>query len=183
MTAATLALVAFAVIVLVPFLKYPSNPPAVGADETIGYRTRIYFVMLLLSVVAAFAALRVGRDAVKRLGAWNGVLVAVGSYIVLVAISQVLMPSLDEIPQGLQREHHLALPHRHARHPRRALRHARPRLRRPRRALDHAGDARRSRYVSNIQPFRRRAALLTRSISPPTSATTPDSRISSGVPR
>src|SRR6478735_7160946 len=99
-TAATLALVAFTVIVLVPFLKYPSNPPAVGADETIGYRTRIYFVMLLLSVVAAFAALRVGRDAVKRLGAWNGVLVAVGSYIVLVAISQVLMPSLDEIPQG-----------------------------------------------------------------------------------
>ena len=97
-TAATLALVAFAVIVLVPFLKYPSNPPAVGADETIGYRTRIYFVMLLLSVVAAFAALRVGRDAVKRLGAWNGVLVAVGSYLVLVAIAQVLMPSLDEIP-------------------------------------------------------------------------------------
>ena len=34
-----------------------------------------------------------------------------------------------------------------------------------RRALDHAGDARRSRYVSNIQPFRRRAALLTRTIS------------------
>ena len=99
-TAATLALVAFVVIVLVPFLKYPSNPPAVGADETIGYRTRIYFVMLLLSVVAAFAALRVGRDAVKRLGAWNGVLVAVGSYLVLVAISQVLMPSLDEVPPG-----------------------------------------------------------------------------------
>ncbi len=56
--------------------------------------------MLLLSVVAAFAALRVGRDAVKRFGAWNGVLVAVGSYLILVAISQVLMPSLDEVPQG-----------------------------------------------------------------------------------
>jgi len=99
-TAGALAIAAFAVIILVPFLKYPSNPPAVGADETIGYRTRIYFVMLLLSVVAAFAALRVGRDAVKRFGAWNGVLVAVGSYLILVAISQVLMPSLDEVPEG-----------------------------------------------------------------------------------
>ena len=99
MTAATLALVAFTVIVLVPFLKYPSNPPAVGADETIGYRTRIYFVMLLLSVVAAFAALRVGQDAVKRFGAWNGVLLAIAA-LVLVAISQVLMPSLDEVPPG-----------------------------------------------------------------------------------
>jgi len=99
-TAATLALVAFAVIVFVPFLKYPSNPPAVGADETIGYRTRIYFVMLLLSVAAAFAALRVGRDAVKRLGAWNGTLVAVGSYLALMVISQLLMPGLDETPQG-----------------------------------------------------------------------------------
>jgi hypothetical protein len=99
-TAATLALAAFAVIVLVPFLKYPSNPPAVGADETIGYRTRIYFVMLLLSLLSAFAALRIGRDAVKRLGAWNGALVAVAGYIALVAISQLLMPSLDETPPG-----------------------------------------------------------------------------------
>jgi hypothetical protein len=99
-TAAVLALVAFAVIVFVPFLKYPSNPPAVGDDETIGYRTRIYFVMLLLSVVSAFAAVRIGRDAVKRLGAWNGVLVAVAGYLVLIVISQLLMPSLDEVPQG-----------------------------------------------------------------------------------
>ena len=69
-TAATLALVGFAVIFLVPFLKYPSNPPAVGADETIGYRTQIYFVMLALSVVAAFAALRARprlRQAPRRL--------------------------------------------------------------------------------------------------------------------
>ena len=60
-TAAMLALVAFTVIVRVPFTKYPSNPPAVGNDDTIGYRTKIYFVMLAISVFAALAALRVGR--------------------------------------------------------------------------------------------------------------------------
>src|SRR3954464_13640203 len=71
-TAATLALVCFAVIILVPFLKYPSNPPAVGSDDTIGYRTKIYFVMLAISVVAALAALRVRRDTVRSYGAWTG---------------------------------------------------------------------------------------------------------------
>jgi Probable cobalt transporter subunit (CbtA) len=99
-TAATLALAGFLVVVLVPFLKYPSNPPAVGIDETIGYRTRIYFVMLAISVFAALAALRLGRDFVRRLGAWNGVLAAVGAYIVLVGIGMVLMPPLEETPRG-----------------------------------------------------------------------------------
>ncbi|MDA0182043.1 CbtA family protein [Solirubrobacter phytolaccae] len=103
-TAATLGLVAFVVIVFVPFLKYPSNPPAVSLDETIGFRTRTYFVMLLLSLVAAFAALRIGRDAVKRLGTWNGTLVAVAGYVVLAGIASVLMPAVKEMPEGFSPE-------------------------------------------------------------------------------
>jgi len=99
-TAATLALVGFTVIILVPFTKYPSNPPAVGSDDTIGYRTQLYFAMLGISVAAALAALRLGRDFVRRLGAWNGVLAAVAAFVVLIAIAQLVMPSLDEIPEG-----------------------------------------------------------------------------------
>src|SRR5687768_15116245 len=38
-TAAVLAAAGFVVVVLVPFLKYPSNPPASSIDETIGLRT------------------------------------------------------------------------------------------------------------------------------------------------
>ncbi len=99
-TAAVLALVGFVVIVLVPFIKYPSNPPGVGHDETIGYRTQIYFAMLGISVAAAIAALRLGRDFVRRLGAFNGVLAAVGAFVALVFIAQLLMPALDETPSG-----------------------------------------------------------------------------------
>jgi predicted cobalt transporter CbtA len=99
-TAATLALAGFTVIVLVPFTKYPSNPPAVGNDDTIGYRTKIFFVMLAISVFAAIAALRLGRDFVRRFGGWNGTLAAVGAFIVLIAVGELLMPSLDEIPKG-----------------------------------------------------------------------------------
>jgi predicted cobalt transporter CbtA len=99
-TAATLAVVAFAVIILIPFLKYPSNPPAVGSDDTIGYRTQIYFAMIAISVAAALAALRVGRDTVKRHGAWNGTLLAIAGYLVLIMIAALLLPGLNEIPKG-----------------------------------------------------------------------------------
>jgi predicted cobalt transporter CbtA len=99
-TAAVLALVGFAVIFLVPFTKYPSNPPAVGNDDTIGYRTKIFFVMIAISIAAAIAALRLGRDFVRRFGAWNGTLAAVAAFIVLIAIGELLMPALDEIPKA-----------------------------------------------------------------------------------
>ena len=98
-TAAVLAVVGFVVIFLVPFTKYPSNPPAVGNDDTIGYRTKIYFVMIAISIFAAIAALRLGRDFVRRLGPWNGVLAAVGAFIALIVVGQLLMPSLDEVPK------------------------------------------------------------------------------------
>ena len=55
-TAAILAAAGFVVIFLVPFVKYPSNPPAVGNPETIGERTQLYFLMLGISVAAAIAA-------------------------------------------------------------------------------------------------------------------------------
>ena len=38
-TALWLAAAAFVVVYLVPFLKYPANPPAVGDPDTIGRRT------------------------------------------------------------------------------------------------------------------------------------------------
>jgi pimeloyl-ACP methyl ester carboxylesterase len=99
-TAAILALVGFVVIILVPFTKYPSNPPAVGSDETIAYRTQLYAAMIAISVAGSVAALRLGRDFVRRFGAWNGVLAGVASFVVIVAVGELLMPSLDEIPRG-----------------------------------------------------------------------------------
>ncbi len=40
---------------MIPFLKYPANPPAVSLDETIRQRTLLYLMMVVLSV-ALFAA-------------------------------------------------------------------------------------------------------------------------------
>lgn len=49
----------FAGAVLLPFLKYPPNPPGVGADpETLTARTLLYLAMALLSLLAVFFAWR-----------------------------------------------------------------------------------------------------------------------------
>src|SRR4029450_8085237 len=49
-TAALLGLFGFLGLFLVPLLKYPANPPAIGQEDTIGKRTVLYLAMVLLSV-------------------------------------------------------------------------------------------------------------------------------------
>lgn len=96
-TALLVALLGFLVIILVPYTKYPGNPPAVGSPDTIGERTGYFFVMVLISLFAALAALRTGRDLLARLGGWNATLAGVGVFVVLIVIAQVALPSVDEV--------------------------------------------------------------------------------------
>jgi predicted cobalt transporter CbtA len=51
-----LALVIFVGAALIPFLKYPANPPTVGDPATIGVRTAAYFAMVGLSLLAILIA-------------------------------------------------------------------------------------------------------------------------------
>ena len=53
----------FVSVVLVPFLKYPANPPAVGDPETINERTLLYFAALLLSILLVWGVWRFHRSA------------------------------------------------------------------------------------------------------------------------
>lgn len=97
-TAAVLALASFVVVYAVPFMKYPSNPPASSIDTTIGERTGLYVVMVLFSVMLAIAAITLGRRLVARMGAWNATLVAAGAYILAVGIVGFFMPRVSETP-------------------------------------------------------------------------------------
>lgn len=97
---ATIALVAlggYVALVLVPGLKYPANPPAVGSGETIGIRTAMYFVMLGFSVAAMVLSVVLGRNLSARHGAWNATLYAAAAYLVLVSIVGFALPRLDEV--------------------------------------------------------------------------------------
>src|SRR5689334_13336663 len=45
-TAAILAVLGFVVLILVPQIKYPANPPSIGEPATIATRTALYFTMI-----------------------------------------------------------------------------------------------------------------------------------------
>ena len=89
---------AFAVVFLVPFLKYPANPPAVGRPGTIGTRTELYFGFVAISLLAGILAAAFGRRLADRFGAWGGFLLAAAGYVVVVAVAAWLMPVIDEVP-------------------------------------------------------------------------------------
>jgi len=97
-----LAAAAFGAAYLVPFVKYPPNPPAVGQADTIRARTGWYLVMVLASVALAIAVVWLARRLAARLGAWNGRLLAAGAYLVAVAVVAVLLPTSAETPGPLR---------------------------------------------------------------------------------
>ncbi|WP_030484154.1 CbtA family protein [Nocardioides aequoreus] len=87
----------FVATALVPWLKYPPNPPAVGSGETIGSRTALYFGLLALSVLAAWAAVLLARRVAAGRGAFDGVLAGVAAYVVAMMLVTALMPAVDEL--------------------------------------------------------------------------------------
>jgi hypothetical protein len=99
---ALLAAAAFGAVYLVPFVKYPPNPPAVGHADTIGARTGWYLVLVLVSVVLAIAGVWLARRLAARLGAATGSLLAAGAYLVAITVVMVLLPTVDETPEPLR---------------------------------------------------------------------------------
>jgi putative cobalt transporter subunit CbtA len=99
-TAALLALSGFVAVYAVPILKYPANPPSIGNPDTIGLRTAIYFGMILLSLGSVIAAWSVRNRLVDQLGAWNATIVAAAVFLVAVVIFALVMPPLNEVPEG-----------------------------------------------------------------------------------
>ena len=93
-----LAGLAFVLIVLVPSLKYPQTPPAVGRHETVGLRTAAYFAMIALSIGAAVIAGKLRTGAFRSLRGLDASLCAIGAYVLMVAAGQFLLPTVDEVP-------------------------------------------------------------------------------------
>jgi hypothetical protein len=98
-TAALLALGGFVSIVLVPALKYPANPPSVGNPETIGLRTELFFVMLVISVAALVLAVALARRLSARYGPWKATLIAGAAFVVVIVIVQYVLPEINEVPE------------------------------------------------------------------------------------
>ncbi len=99
-TSAMLALAAFLTVSLVPFTKYPPNPPAVGSGETVDERTVLFFAMIAVAVAALFAAARIRAQLLERMGPWNATIAAGMAFVALIALAQIILPDLQETPAG-----------------------------------------------------------------------------------
>ena len=95
-----IATLGFISVALVPSLKYPPNPPAVGSPETIGLRTAAYFLAIALSLASMTLSLQLGRRFTRRFGVWNGSLLSAFLFALLTVTLLSLLPAIDEVPQA-----------------------------------------------------------------------------------
>lgn len=84
----------------VPFLKYPSNPPAIGHEDTIRDRGAAYLVAVAVSCIGLFLAVYVGQRLHERLSLYRSALLAGLGYAVVMTVAFALLPSYDETPAG-----------------------------------------------------------------------------------
>ena len=84
-------------IYLVPFLKYPANPPSIGHADTIKERSGLYLLMVLASIVFLVLAVLVGKRLQSRCGNWNASLIAGGAFIVAIGIVMALLPQVGTL--------------------------------------------------------------------------------------
>jgi hypothetical protein len=84
-------------VYLVPFLKYPANPPAIGHEETIKARSLLYTIMVVGSILFLCLAVVLGRTLSVRYGNWTASLVAGGAFVVAIGILMLILPSVGEL--------------------------------------------------------------------------------------
>jgi predicted cobalt transporter CbtA len=100
-----LATAAFVAWFLVPNLKYPANPPAVGDPDTVNERTLLYIAIVVISLVLAFLAWELWRRLTAREveGAPRFAAVVGGYAVALGIVYLVLPPNRDavEVPANL----------------------------------------------------------------------------------
>ena len=92
-----LAGIMFFVIFLIPALKYPANPPAVGDPETIEYRESLYIGMLVISGFTALGVAIIYRSLGQSRKESRKIIVP-ATYAVIIALAFAVLPNnSDEV--------------------------------------------------------------------------------------
>ncbi|MEU8225422.1 CbtA family protein [Kribbella sp. NPDC048915] len=93
-----LAAAGFVGVVLIPFLKYPPNPPAVGDPDTITRRTITYLLTLVIGLLAVWAGVALSRWA-ARYGEVARLAGGVAGLVVTVVAAYLILPRISEVPE------------------------------------------------------------------------------------
>jgi Probable cobalt transporter subunit (CbtA) len=91
------ALGGFLGLYLIPFLKYPADPPAIGHSETIRARSGLFLLMILLSIAVLVLAVWLGQRLRPRFGNWNATLLACLACVVALAVVMAVLPELGRL--------------------------------------------------------------------------------------
>ncbi|TDZ80547.1 CbtA family protein [Mycobacteroides salmoniphilum] len=91
----------FLALYVTPFLKYPPNPPAASAEETIKERTGLYLLMVVISIAALVAAIWLSRRLADRYGNWTANIIAGKAYIIVTVLVMLVLPNIAETPGPL----------------------------------------------------------------------------------
>lgn len=82
---------------LVPFVKYPANPPAIGHEDTIKARGALYLVMVFCSILFLVGAVRLGQLLARRYGNWTASLLAGAAFVIAIGVVMIMLPSTGEL--------------------------------------------------------------------------------------
>ena len=91
-----MAAIGFATVVLVPFLKYPANPPTVGDPDTITRRTLLYLTLLAFSLAATMLTWRFATTASRRWGRSLAVPATAVLYLVVIGVAYAAFPAFTD---------------------------------------------------------------------------------------
>ncbi|MFT4041821.1 MAG: CbtA family protein [Gordonia sp. (in: high G+C Gram-positive bacteria)] len=88
-------------VFLLPFVKYPANPPAIGHDFTITTRGHLYLTMVGLSLILLGLAVYCAATLAPRVGTGRALLLAGIGFLVLYGIALAVLPSLGNLPANV----------------------------------------------------------------------------------
>jgi hypothetical protein len=84
-------------IYVIPYLKYPANPPAIGHADTIHARGNLFLGMVATSIVSLIAAYFLARYLSRRWGAWNASIATIILFIVEMAVVMAIFPPVGHL--------------------------------------------------------------------------------------
>jgi hypothetical protein len=88
-------------VYLLPFVKYPANPPAIGHTFTISTRGQLYLATVACSLVLLGLAVYLARKLAPRTGLLGAVLLSAVAFLVVYGVLIGLLPSLGDLPANV----------------------------------------------------------------------------------
>jgi hypothetical protein len=86
---------------VVPFMKYPANPPAIGHEDTIRERGALFLITVFCSCLFLFLAVYFGQKLHARYSAWTSTLLVGGGYLVAMTILFLVLPQLGHLDSNV----------------------------------------------------------------------------------